>query len=231
MIGIVKIAASRQGRRCTGRPDAAVLVGPCGDQSPNNHYGAHRLLFTHSFIQQSRDGHCNRAVSPAPAPIPEQPQPPGAALRFPHPSDAAARTPSRQTLVTRIPAPVSSAPERPRPPPSQPWVQGLRPASPRQTRRVLAEREARVRGGPTPGVQRRSAHATPRSRGLSGWVGPTGHSPPPGQNRGAFTKPFETAWAAAHPAVSSLFIGSRPAAHGSAIGPFEGTVGTRRPQP
>ena len=225
---------SQQAGRDTGAQAGPIPLSVSGSEATRALTTITALIDSCSLIHSFNNHAMGTVTGPfrrAPAPVPEQPQPSGAALRFPHPSDAAARTPPRHALVSRIPAPASPAPERPRPPPSQPWVLGLRPASPRQTRRVRAEREARVRGGPTPGVQRRSAHATPGSRGLSGWIGPTGHSPPPGQNRGAFAKPFETAWAAAHPAVSSLFIGSRQTAHRSAIGPFEGTVGTRRPQP
>lgn len=181
----------------------------------------------HSFDNYAR-GTVAGPARRAPAPVPEHPRPPGAALSRPHFPDAAARTPPRRARVTRIPA---SAPrERPRPPPCQPQVPRPPPRFAVSDRRVRAAREGRVRGGPPLGVQDPSARATPGPEGLRGWVGPTGHSPPPGQNRGACSKPFETAWAAAHPAVSSLFIGPRRTAHRAFIGPFERTVCTRRPQ-
>lgn len=79
--------------------------------------GSYSLI--HSFDNYAR-GTVAGPARRAPAPAPEHPQPPGAALRRQDSPDAAARTPPRRARVTRIPA--SAAHERPRPPPSQPRV-------------------------------------------------------------------------------------------------------------
>lgn len=127
----------------------------------------------HSFDNYARGTGARPALT-APAPGPEHAQPPGAALRRPRPPDAAART-SRRRL---------------RPPGSQPWPPphtsahaprppgrrrpGLRPAPPPHTRRVRRAREARVRGGPSPGFR-----APPRARRPNPRASAGGSGPPP----------------------------------------------------
>ncbi|XDA84584.1 hypothetical protein R6Z07F_014395 [Ovis aries] len=170
----------------------------------------------------------------SPAPAPEHPEPPDAALRRTHPSGAAARTPPRRAPVTRIPARASAAPERPRPPPSLPPVPRPPPRSAASDPPGLwGEEGARPRKPPPPepGARGRSARATREPEGPRR-VG-RAHSPltSAGPEPRGCSKPFETAWAAAHPAVSSLFIGPGRTAHCPSIGSFERTVGTRRPQP
>lgn len=229
MIGIVKNRSKPAGTQVRGQAPVpqslsrSEMTGPFTTTTAL--LGSYSLI--HSFDNYAR-GTVAGPARRAPAPAPEHPQPPGAALRRQHSPDAAARAPPRRARnqpdrglgSTRAPTPPALPAARP---PASAPLRHLRPPG------SCGEGGAR-RGGPPPGVQGNPARATPGPEGLGGWVGPTGHSPPPGQNRGACSKPFETAWAAAHPAVSSLFIGSRRTAHRPFIGPFERTVGTRRPQ-
>lgn len=228
MIGIVKTAASQQGHRCAGRPRYRSPCHAPDDGARHNHDNPLRLLFTHSFIWQLREGHCSRAGSQGPRPSPGTPSaarrgpepPPFPGRCRPHSATARSGHPDPGLGPTRAPTPPALPAAGP---PASAPLRSLRPPG------SCGEGGARPRRSPL-GVQDPSARATPGPEGLRGWVGPTGHSPPPGQNRGACSKPFETAWAAAHPAVSSLFIGPRRTAHRAFIGPFERTVCTRRPQ-
>lgn len=126
------------------------------------------------------------------------------------------------------PPPHTSA-HAPRPPSRE--SNGLRPASPPQTRRVRGAREARVHGGSPPGVQGRYARATRELKGLGGWARPTVHSPPLGQNRGSALSRLKPLGPPHTPQCPRclLALGGPPIA--LLIGPFERTMGTRRPQP
>lgn len=155
---------------------------------------------------------CAACIPRARQPVPRRaaPRSPGSRLRpQPHPSAH---------------APPPSLPPVPRPPPRSaasdpPGLWGEEGARPRKTPapRALGEgRSARATREPEGPRRVGRAHSPLTSAG-----------PEP---RGC-SKPFETAWAAAHPAVSSLFIGPGRTAHCPSIGPFERIVGTRRPQP
>lgn len=142
---------------------------------------------------------------------------------------AAARSPRQRALVTSPSLRRTRAPT----PPALPAA-----SVPRPPPRLAASdppgswaREARVGEGPPAWGPRPRRARDSRTRGPR-WVGPA-HSAltSAGSEPRGFSKPFETAWAAAHPAVSSLFIGSSRTAHHTSIGPFERTMGTRRPQP
>lgn len=128
------------------------LSGPSPPRRPSP--GSHSLI--HSFNNHAmgtRAGPFRRA----PAPVPEHPQPPGAALRFPHPSDAALRTPPRR-------APLREPGSQPRPGPHL-SAHAPRPAS-RGSRASAPIRRVRPAGF----VERRSArpwrHPAPGSATL-----------------------------------------------------------------
>lgn len=110
------------GPRCAGRPQCRC---PCHAEATRPCTTTTALIGSYSLIHSFNNyamGTVARPFHRVPAPIPEHPQRPGAALRLPHPSEAAARTLPRRARVTRIPVPASTAHERPRPTPSQPRV-------------------------------------------------------------------------------------------------------------
>lgn len=123
------------GPRCAGRPQCRC---PCHAEATRPCTTTTALIGSYSLIHSFNNyamGTVARPFHRVPAPVPEHPQRPGAALRLPHPSEAAARTLPRRARVTRIPVPASTAHERPRPhalpaagPPASAPLRRFRPA-------------------------------------------------------------------------------------------------------
>lgn len=196
-------------------PGTTVLVTLQGDRARHIPH-----LLIHSFDNHARRPPPERAGR-ASAPVLEVlSSRRGPALPAPPPRCGELRSPESQPGLRRARAPTPPTLPAAGPPASAPLGR-LRPAGfVGQGRRASTE-ALRLRFRVPSHARRR----VPRAYA-------SGSSPPPTHLTRVRTegpaKPFETAWAAAHPAVSSLFIGPLRTAYCPFIGPFERTVGTRR---
>lgn len=188
-------------------PAAAVLATLRGYKALRNHHSPSRRLLIHSLDNYARGTLAGPALgAPAPVPVHRCRQARPCAARAPQTLPPVPRCGG--AVTTRSPPPASAAHQRPRPPPCPPQVPWPPPRfAASDLPGSWGKGGARLEAPSSPGSRGSYERAMAALEGLAG--GATDHSPQPGQNQGACSKPFETAWAAAHPAVSSFFIGPR----------------------